>query len=51
LGGWFATEELHTDSTQGFLGALLVSFLGAVVIRLILNALEGDDRRRRGDHH
>jgi hypothetical protein len=40
------------DSTRGFLGALLVSFVGAVVIRLILNALEGDDRRRhRGDHH
>lgn len=52
LGGWFATEELHMDSTRGFLGALLVSFLGAVAIRLILNALEGDDRRRhRGDHH
>jgi uncharacterized membrane protein YeaQ/YmgE (transglycosylase-associated protein family) len=51
LGGWFATEELHMDSTHGFLGALLVAFLGAIVIRLILNALEGDDRRRRGDHH
>jgi uncharacterized membrane protein YeaQ/YmgE (transglycosylase-associated protein family) len=51
LGGWFATEELHMDSTHGFLGALVVSFLGAVVIRLILNALEGDDRRRRRDHH
>ena len=32
-------------------GALVVAFLGAVAIRLILNALEGDDRRRRGDHH
>ena len=51
LGGWFATEELHMDSTRGFLGALLVAFLGAIVIRLILNALEGDDKRRRGDHH
>jgi uncharacterized membrane protein YeaQ/YmgE (transglycosylase-associated protein family) len=52
LGGWFATEELHMDSTRGFLGALLVAFLGAIVIRLILNALEGDDRKRgRGDHH
>jgi fructose-specific phosphotransferase system IIC component len=39
------------DSTRGFLGALVVAFLGAIVIRLILNALEGDDRRRsRGDH-
>jgi uncharacterized membrane protein YeaQ/YmgE (transglycosylase-associated protein family) len=47
LGGWFATEELHMDSTRGFLGALLVAFLGAIVIRLILDALESDDRRRR----
>jgi uncharacterized membrane protein YeaQ/YmgE (transglycosylase-associated protein family) len=52
LGGWFATEEMHMDSTRGFLGALLVSFLGAVVIRLVLDALEGRDRRNhRGDHH
>ena len=51
LGGWFATEEMHMDSTRGFLGALVVAFLGAIVIRLILNALEGDARRRsRGDH-
>ena len=47
LGGWFATEELHMDSTRGFLGALLVAFLGAVVIRLILDALEAGDRRDR----
>ena len=47
LGGWFATEELHMDSSHGFLGALLVSFLGAVVIRLILDALESGDRRDR----
>ena len=43
LGGWFATEELHSGSTRGFLGALVVAFLGAVAIRLILNALEGGD--------
>jgi uncharacterized membrane protein YeaQ/YmgE (transglycosylase-associated protein family) len=50
LGGWFATEELHMDSTRGFLGALLVAFLGAVVIRLVLDALEGGDRRGRRSH-
>jgi uncharacterized membrane protein YeaQ/YmgE (transglycosylase-associated protein family) len=51
LGGWFATEEMHADSSHGFLGALVVAFLGAVVIRLILNALDSDDRRRtRRDH-
>lgn len=48
LGGWFATEELHMSSTSGFLGALLVAFLGAVVIRLILNAMEGSGRSPRG---
>ena len=41
LGGWFATEELHMSSTSGFLGALFVAFLGAAVIRLILNAMDG----------
>jgi uncharacterized membrane protein YeaQ/YmgE (transglycosylase-associated protein family) len=49
LGGWFATAELHMTSSQGFLGALLVSFLGAIVIRLILDVLESDDRRGRRD--
>jgi uncharacterized membrane protein YeaQ/YmgE (transglycosylase-associated protein family) len=50
LGGWFATEELHMDSSHGFLGALLVSFLGAVVIRLILDALDSNGTRgRRND--
>jgi uncharacterized membrane protein YeaQ/YmgE (transglycosylase-associated protein family) len=44
LGGWFATEELHSGSTAGFLGALLVAFLGATAIRLILDALNGGPR-------
>ena len=47
LGGWFATEELHMNSTSGFFGALLVALLGAVVIRLILNAMEGGSRSPR----
>jgi uncharacterized membrane protein YeaQ/YmgE (transglycosylase-associated protein family) len=51
LGGWFATEEMHMSSTSGFLGALLVAFLGAVVIRLILNAIEGKDGRSRHGSH
>jgi uncharacterized membrane protein YeaQ/YmgE (transglycosylase-associated protein family) len=50
LGGWFATEEMHADSSHGFLGALVVAFLGAVVIRLILNAIDSDDRRRNRGH-
>lgn len=52
LGGWFATEELHMDSTRGFIGALVVAFLGAVAIRLILDAIGSSDRRsRRHDRH
>jgi len=52
LGGWFATEQLHMSSTSGFLGALLVAFLGAVVIRLILDAFEGGSGKgRRGPHN
>jgi uncharacterized membrane protein YeaQ/YmgE (transglycosylase-associated protein family) len=50
LGGWFATEELHMGSISGFLGALLVAFLGAVVLRLILNAMEGGNGRRGRRH-
>jgi len=49
LGGWFSTTQLHSSQTSGFIGALVVSFLGAVVIRLILDATEGDrgGRNRR----
>ncbi len=47
LGGWFATEQLHSGPSQGFLGALVVAFLGAVVIRFILDAIDSDPRRRR----
>ncbi len=47
LGGWFATHELGYGQTQGFFAALIVAFLGAVVIRLLLNAIEGDQRRGR----
>jgi uncharacterized membrane protein YeaQ/YmgE (transglycosylase-associated protein family) len=47
LGGWFATEQLHSGPSQGFLGALVVAFLGAIVIRFILDAIDSDNRRRR----
>jgi uncharacterized membrane protein YeaQ/YmgE (transglycosylase-associated protein family) len=46
LGGWFATEQLHTGPSQGFIGALVVAFLGAVAIRLILDAVDSDRGRR-----
>jgi uncharacterized membrane protein YeaQ/YmgE (transglycosylase-associated protein family) len=47
FGGWFATEQLHSGSSRGFLGALVVAFLGAVIIRLVLDAMDGDKRRNR----
>ena len=51
LGGFMATHYFNAGTTNGFLGALLVAFLGAIIIRLILNALEGGnggrDRRRQ----
>ena len=47
FGGWFATEQLHSGSSRGFLGALVVAFLGAVIIRLLLDAIEGDKQRNR----
>lgn len=51
LGGWFATSQLKNGPTSGFLGALVVAFLGAVVIRLILDAFEGDGHKRDRNRH
>jgi uncharacterized membrane protein YeaQ/YmgE (transglycosylase-associated protein family) len=45
LGGWFSTTQLHSSQTSGFIGALIVSFLGAVVIRIALDAVEGGKGR------
>lgn len=50
LGGWFATEQMHMSAASGFVGALVVALLGAIAIRLILEALDGGkkgSRRRR----
>jgi uncharacterized membrane protein YeaQ/YmgE (transglycosylase-associated protein family) len=47
LGGWFATAVLDTDTPTGFVGALVTAVLGAIVVRLILDALEGGERGRR----
>jgi uncharacterized membrane protein YeaQ/YmgE (transglycosylase-associated protein family) len=46
-GGWFAKEELNMSGPTTFLGALVVASLGAIVLRLILNALEGSGGRGR----
>jgi uncharacterized membrane protein YeaQ/YmgE (transglycosylase-associated protein family) len=50
LGGWFATEQMNMSPASGFVGALVVASLGAIAIRLILDALDGGSgkpRRRR----
>jgi uncharacterized membrane protein YeaQ/YmgE (transglycosylase-associated protein family) len=44
VGGWLA-RELNYGSIQGFLSALLFAIIGAVVVRLILRAIEGGGRR------
>ena len=46
-GGWFATDELHMSGPTTFLGALVVASLGAIVVRLILDALDGGRGGRR----
>lgn len=47
LGGWFATEQLQMGPASGFVAALVVASLGAMVIRLILDALGGNRPPRR----
>jgi uncharacterized membrane protein YeaQ/YmgE (transglycosylase-associated protein family) len=39
LGGWLVTAA-GMGSTQGFIAALVVAVFGALIIRLVLNALE-----------
>lgn len=39
VGGWLA-QEMGFDRTQGFIAAVVVAVFGALVVRLILNALE-----------
>jgi uncharacterized membrane protein YeaQ/YmgE (transglycosylase-associated protein family) len=43
IGGWIV-RQLGYDQVTGFIGAVVVSFVGAIVVRLILKALEGDRR-------
>ncbi|MGZ8437341.1 MAG: GlsB/YeaQ/YmgE family stress response membrane protein [Candidatus Limnocylindrales bacterium] len=38
VGGWLARQMGFTD-VQGFIAALVVAVFGAVVVRLVLNAL------------
>jgi uncharacterized membrane protein YeaQ/YmgE (transglycosylase-associated protein family) len=40
VGGWLA-RELNYGSIEGFLSALLFAIVGAVIVRLVLRAIEG----------
>jgi uncharacterized membrane protein YeaQ/YmgE (transglycosylase-associated protein family) len=39
LGGWLA-QEMGFDRAQGFIAAVVVAVFGALVVRLVINALE-----------
>jgi uncharacterized membrane protein YeaQ/YmgE (transglycosylase-associated protein family) len=44
IGGWLA-RELGFGPIQGFIGAHVFATIGAVVVRLVLRALEEGNRR------
>ncbi len=44
IGGYLA-RGLNDEPVQGFLGALAFAILGSVVVRIVLRALEGGNRR------
>jgi uncharacterized membrane protein YeaQ/YmgE (transglycosylase-associated protein family) len=44
VGGWLA-RQLNNEPVQGFIGALVFAIIGSIVVRLILRAIEGGNRR------
>jgi uncharacterized membrane protein YeaQ/YmgE (transglycosylase-associated protein family) len=45
VGGWIA-QQLGFERGPGFIAATVVAVVGAIVVRVILEALSPDDRRR-----
>lgn len=45
IGGYLA-RELDVGDPSGFLGAVVVAFVGAVIVRLVLEGVAPDGRRR-----
>jgi uncharacterized membrane protein YeaQ/YmgE (transglycosylase-associated protein family) len=45
LGGLIARDVFDLDRTQGFLGALFVALVGAVIIRFLIAAFSRPPRR------
>jgi uncharacterized membrane protein YeaQ/YmgE (transglycosylase-associated protein family) len=46
VGGLLARQYFGVDRTVGFLAAVAVAFLGAVIVRAFLALVTPDDRRR-----
>ena len=44
IGGYLA-RGLGNDPVQGFLGALVFAILGSIIVRVVLRAIEGGNRR------
>jgi len=44
VGGYLA-RELRLGDPSGFLGAVIVAFVGAVVVRLLIGLVDGDRTR------
>ena len=44
IGGYLA-RGLGNDPVQGFLGALVFAILGSIIVRIVLRAIEGGNRR------
>jgi uncharacterized membrane protein YeaQ/YmgE (transglycosylase-associated protein family) len=44
VGGWIA-RELELGRVGSFLGAVVVAFVGAVIVRLLIEAVAPSDRR------
>ena len=45
IGGWL-TREMGNGPAESVFGALVLSIIGSIIVRLVLRALEGGERRR-----
>jgi uncharacterized membrane protein YeaQ/YmgE (transglycosylase-associated protein family) len=43
--GGFLAREMRLGDPQGFIGAVVIAFLGAVIVRFILGAIQPSGRR------
>ncbi len=44
VGGWLAVQ-MGFNRTNGFIAAVIVAFFGAIVVRLVLRAIDGGSNR------